>query len=1003
MSGLALAVLLFICTIVLNAAEHAGQVTFAGVPVPGATITAIQGDKTITTVSDNEGRYRLGDIDGAWTVRVEMVGFAAATKEITAGAEPAVWELTLLSFDEISKNRELQRAIVTEATPAAATTPAAAAANRPAAAPAAANTETPPPTAPADPNLANDGFLVNGSVNNGAASPFAQSAAFGNNRRGPRSLYTGGIGAVLGSSAFDARPYSFTSTPAPQPSYTDLQILGTFGGPLQIPGLFRRGPNMFVGYQRFNDNQTSTQSALVPTALERDGDFSQSVDRLGRPVQIVNPATGLPYENNRIPTGEISSQAAALLNLYPDPNVNTGERFNYQAPILTASHTDNVQVRGTQTVKQRHTLGGTFAYSRTVADTTGLFGFTDRSRTSGLDAGFNWSYRFSQQTSMRARYQVVHSSFDATPFFANRINVSGEAGITGNDQTPNNWGPPALSFASGIASPSTAQYAANDNLMQYVSADVLRTRGRHSITVGGGFRRSHYDVISQQDPRGTFGFTGALTGHDLADFMIGLPQTSSIAFGNREKLLRWWSYELFFNDDWRVSPALTVNAGLRWEFDTPMTEARGRLANLDVAPDFTAATTVTPENPQGTTTGQVYPSSMMNADYGGIQPRLGIAWRPLAGSSLVVRAGYGIYRNNSAYQSIALLLAQQPPFSKALSVASTPENPLTLADGFSGDGGSGLSTFAVDPRFRVSFSQNWQASAQRDFPASLTMIVTYLGTRGNRLIQEFLPNTDAPGAAQTCFTCPVGFVYLTSDGTSLRNAIQVEVRRRLRAGLTSTFRYTLAKATDNAASFSGATLSGGSIAQDWRDLEAERGPSSFDQRHAFTAQVQYTTGVGVTGGALLTGTTGALVKNWTFTAAMTGGSGTPVTPVYFTSLAGTGVTGSVRASTTIADPENIPDGAYANPLAFRAPLSGEWGNAGRNSIVGPPQFGLNASISRTFLFGNRLNFDWRLDITNLLNLVTYSAINTSVESTQFGLPIRANQMRKIQSTMRLRF
>src|SRR5262249_10067671 len=116
-----------------------------------------------------------------------------------------------------------------------------------------------------------DGFLINGSVNNGAASPFAQLAAFGNNRRGARSLYNGGLGILLGNSAWDTRPFSFTSQPTTKPSYSDMQILGSFAGPLKIPRLLRNGPTMFVGYQRTVDHNASTQSALMPTALERAG------------------------------------------------------------------------------------------------------------------------------------------------------------------------------------------------------------------------------------------------------------------------------------------------------------------------------------------------------------------------------------------------------------------------------------------------------------------------------------------------------------------------------------------------------------------------------------------------------------------------------------------------------------------------------------------------------------------------------------------------------------
>lgn len=215
--------------------------------------------------------------------------------------------------------------------------------------------------------------------------------------------------------------------------------------------------------------------------------------------------------------------------------------------------------------------------------------------------------------------------------------------------------------------------------------------------------------------------------------------------------------------------------------------------------------------------------------------------------------------------------------------------------------------------------------------------------------------------------------------------------------------YTLSRATDDApAAFTGASLSGASIAQDWRNLEAEQGPSSFDQRHVFTAQFQYTSGVGTGGGTLVDGLKGALLKGWTITSQLTAGSGLPLTPIYLTSVAGTGVTGTIRANETGASTA-IPDGFSANPSAFSAPLPGQWGTAGRNSIHGPAQFSLNGGLGRSFLWGNRLTADWRIDATNVLNRVTYSAVSTIVGSPQFGLPIQANTMRKLQSSLRVRF
>jgi hypothetical protein len=552
-----------------------------------------------------------------------------------------------------------------------------------------------------------------------------------------------------------------------------------------------------------------------------------------------------------------------------------------------------------------------------------------------------------------------------------------------------------------VAGLGTAQSALNHNWTHAWGAESLWSRGRHNITVGGDVRRQHWDVFSQQDARGTFAFTGAATGSDLADFMLGVPHASSIAFGNPDKYLRAPSYDAYVTDDWRVNPVLTVNAGVRWEYEAPIAELRGRLVNLDVAPGFTAVSPVVATNPVGTLTGRRYPGSLMQPDRRGFQPRIGLALRPVPGSSLVIRAGYGVYRNTSVYQPIAMVLSQQPPLSTTLSVENGSAHPITLANGFVAAPGDTSNTFAVDPDFRVGYAHSWQVLVQRDLPASLTMTATYLGTKGKRLSQEFLPNTVPMGAANPCPACPRGFVYLTSHGHSNKQTGQLQLRRRLRNGLTATIQYALSKATDDAGAFTGVRLEGAAIAQDWQHLEAEEAASNFDQRHLVTAQFQYTTGIGVRGGRMLEGLRGRLFNGWTITSQLTAGSGLPLTPVYLTAVVGTGVTGTIRPDVAAATAGSAPDGFFANPLAYAASAPGHWGNARRNSITGPRQFSFDAGIGRSFLWGDRLTFDWRINATNVLNRVTYANVN--VGSPQFGLPTLANPMRKLQSSLRMRF
>jgi trimeric autotransporter adhesin len=977
----------------LAASDYFGQVTFNGLPVPGATVTAtpreaggagVAGTKASAT-TDQDGIYHLADlVDGIWTLTIEMLGFEPITREITVPAEkePAPDALAVRSFDELAREIAAPRPdrVITDVR------------------------DQPPvdlsvligPTGMG----AADGLLINGSLNNGASTPFAIPRAIGNNRpRGP-SVRTYAAGLQLGNSAWDARPFSLAGPRPSTPSYTDTQALGTFQGPFRLPGV-RNPITVALGYQGSSTTNVNTQFTRVPTDRERAGDLSQTFDALGQPVRIVDPATGQLFADNAIPADRISPQALALLAYYPRADSAESGRFNYQAPVVTATRQDSVRSSATYTIRAQNRLNGSASYQRSVADTTSLFGFEDSRVSSGFDTQAGVSLRPSRYVTVDARYQYSRTVAESVPHFANRVNVSGMAGITGNDQDPRNWGPPSLNFASDLAALTSGRYASTTNQSHLWAADISRFRGAHTVAAGVEIRKQLNDVFGQDNPRGSFGFTGAASGSDFADFLLGLPQTSAIGFGNPDKYFRGSSYAAYITDDWRVGPALTLNVGLRWEYETPVTEARGRLVNLDVSSDVSAVSAVL-AGETGPLTGMQFSDALVRADKSGFQPRLGVAWRPVPGSSLVVRAGYGVYRSTNVYQSIAALLAAQSPFSTTFNVASDPSAPLTLANGFRVMPGATLNTFAVDPDFRPASAHNWQASVQQDLPAQLTVTATYLGTRGTNLMQQFLPNTYAPGAVDPCPACPAGFRYLVSSGRSSRHAGQVQIRRRLSAGFTAATEYTLAKAMDNAGAFAGATLDGGALAQNWLDLEAEYARSNFDQRHLVTASVEYTTGSGTSGGTLIDGWKGRLLKDWTFTANVSSGSGLPLTPVYFAPVGGTGIVGSLRPDITrIAN--DPAEGSYANRAAFSVPAPGQWGNAPRNSLTGPATFAMNAAIARTFRIGNRLNLDWRIDATNVLNHVTYGAVNTLITSPQFGLPNRANDMRRLRSSIRVRF
>ncbi|HWE51356.1 MAG TPA: carboxypeptidase regulatory-like domain-containing protein [Bryobacteraceae bacterium] len=1015
-----------LASLFLNAAEQHGQVKFGGLGVPGVTVMATRGDKTQTVITDQQGTYTFPDLaDGSWTFQVEMLCFTPIKQDvsITTGLPAPDWDLKLIPLDQIEaaagpaapKPAAIQMSTNQPAPAAAQAKNAKAKKGAPTPPPqtsfrqtdvnasAAAAVAPPPPASdafanqnPADLNQrASDGLLINGSQSNAASSPFSQSNAFGNNRRGTRSLYTGNISFIANNSALDAKPFSLTGQDTPKSAQNLLQGGFSIQGPLRIPRLLpRNGPIFVVNYQYQRNRTAVTTPYLVPTGAERNGDFSQALNALGQPAQIFNPTTGAPFTGNMIPPTQINPQAQALLNFYPLPNFAGGSRYNYQTSLINITSRNSLQTRLIKPLGNKDQVFGNFSMQDTHGQSTNLFGFVDQTRTLGTITEANWRHTLPNRVILHFSDTFSRLSSTTSPYFENRENVSGEAGISGNNQQSLNWGPPSLSFGtSAIAGLSDANAAANHNQTNKVSFDGLWYRSPHSFTWGADFARLAFNTISQSNPRGAFAFTGAAAGYDFADFLLGIPDTASLAFGNADKYFRSNSWDAFVNDDWRVSPGFTFNWGLRWEYTSPISELFGRLVNLAVGPNFSTANQVVAGNSS---------NSLLHPDLHEFQPRLSFSWRPFPASSMVVRGGYGVYYNTSVYQTIATNMAQQPPLSRSFSIPNSLSSPLTLATAFNSPPGATPNTFAIDPDFRVGYAQNWQLSVQRDLPKGLLMTATYMGIKGTRAVQEFLPNTYPVGGVSSCPACPVGYLYMTSNGNSTRESGQFQLRRRLHAGLTASVDYTYSKSIDDAA-LGGRGTANPVIAQNWLNLSGERGLSPFDQRHLVSASAQYTTGMGVSGGTLLDGWKGTLYKEWTFLTQANIGSGLPETPTLGQAIPGTGFTSILRPNFTGAPLYQAPSGLFLNPASFGIPAAGQWGNAGRDTITGPSQFTLNASVSRTFRVSDRFNMDLRVDANNALNHVSYQNYVTVVGSPLFGLPGIAGQMRQIQTTLRLRF
>jgi hypothetical protein len=1025
--------------------------------------------------------------DGTWTITIEMTGFAPVKQDVMVAPNAPVgtFEMKLLTLDEIRAAAkpvkvDVNAPVVAAAPAAPAATPAAGAATAAKGAAATPGLKTRTPAAPAKgaaagtqaasaaapdapapaPDAAtasqtSDGLLINGSVNNAATSQFSMSQAFGNTRNG-RSMYNAGLALNITNSSLNARQYSITGIPVPNAAFTNFVGSINFGGPLKIPKLLpaTRAPNFFVGYTRTQQDNNTARQAVMPTMAERGGTLlGLTTNPIYVPTNIaaVNPncytflttpspgwvplspaqisAGTAQFLGNVIPSTCIASQATQLLSYYPQPTLAATTGNNYQAATTNSTRADSYNLRMYRQIGSKNNLNGGFNVGNSRSGANSLFGFHDATRSLGMNANLSWYHRFTQRLSGNVNYNWSRNRQQQAPFFANSVNVEGQDNILGVDTAPTYWGPPGLSFQS-VYGLSDGVSAYNRNETNSVGLEVDWNKFRHNVAVGGDFRRQEFNVLTQSNPRGSFQFNGTATnggqvgaGSDFADFLLGIPDTSSISYGNADKYLRQSVYDLYARDDFRVNPEFSINYGVRWEYGAPITELKGRLVNLDIAPGFTAEAPVVASSPTGPLTGTHYPSSLVNPDKIGVAPNVGIAWRPISGSSLLIRAGYQIGHDTSVYTQAAMAMATQHgttavPLSTSLSLSNSSTCPLTMTNGFNGCALITPDQFALDPNFRVGYIQIWNFIVQRDLPGSLQMIATYLGNKGTKMTQEYLPNSYAYGGTPTCATCPVGFAYKTSGGDSTRESGQIQLRRRLRSGFTANISYIYSKSLDDAYSFGGSQGVGvnAQVAQNWQDLKAQRGLSTFDQRNVLAVTAQYTTGMGLGGHTLLDGWKGLIYKEWTVLATFNTGSGLPETPTDSYAIGGTAYSGIMRANMTGAGIHAGTGGLlYINPNAFTLPAAGQFGNARRDSIPGPDQFSLNASMNRAFRLKDRFNLTAEIDANNVLNHVVYSSWYTNVLQGQgtgaasttttnlFGTPTGANQMRTVAFQLRLRW
>jgi hypothetical protein len=859
---------------------------------------------------------------------------------------------------------------------------------------------------------------------------------FGGGGRGARvNKIQGSFSVDYGNAIFNAKPYSIQGIDQPRPGYSNANYSASLGGPLNIPHLYKSKDrtSFFVSVQLSRALSASSNTVTVPTLAERQGNFSQAVypsgPFAGQLIPIYDPLTQQPFPNNQVPNARIDAAAYGLLSFFPKPNL-PGQVLNYYFEQSLPKNSIIISGRIDHKLTNKDNLSFNYQINQGNTQSPGtLPDLNSTSATRGQNFTATYRHTFNERLINEFRFQFNRSRAAMLNDYAYQNDVTGNLGITGTSREPINFGPPNISFTN-FASLSLTAPSLRRGQTGHVSDNLRVVKGKHSFQMGFEFRRIESNTNGGTNARGSFVFNGfstaafdsqgnavAGTGFDFADFLLGLPQSTSLRYGGDNIYARSNAYIGFIQDNWRVSGRFTLSMGLRYEAYTPPIEKYDRIANLDIAPDFTGVAVVTPGQ-SGPYSG-AFPNSLINGDYNNFAPRFGFAYRPFAKRRTVVRGGYGIYFVPSIYNQIFMQLASQPPFATTSQLLTSPQSILTLENGFplpSNPSVTILNSYAVDKNYETGYVQQWNLTIQHEVKRNLVVEATYLGTKGTKLDLLRAPNRALPGSSLTTqnrllIPNAQSFLYDTSGALSIYHAAQLRIQRRMTSGFALQGMYIYGKSIDDASSIGGAG-GGGTVVQNENNLRAERGLSSFDVRHRVTLNGVYQFPFGNRKRWLNKASWMAQAfGDWQISGNALIQSGNYFTPRILGSAAnnsGTGANLSERASYD-GLPIALPSGQqsvyeYFNTLAFVAPPPGQFGDAGRNIIEGPGLFSLNASLNKTVRLrweGKSLTF--RVSAQNLLNHPTWTGLNTTVDSTNFGRLTSVRALRTLDFYMRFSF
>jgi outer membrane receptor protein involved in Fe transport len=802
------------------------------------------------------------------------------------------------------------------------------------------------------------------------------------------------------------------------------QFGATVGGPVHLPKIYdgRNRTFFLVTWDSLRLINGKTQRGITPTPEMLNGDFSKATDAFGKRIALTDPIAKAPFPNNQIPVSRFDPVALKLAAFYPKPNlVGSVNNFIAQGNGSTTTGNYGVKVDHNLTDNDRLTMAAFWKpndSSDPVADSRSplpLFGSVNN--TLDLLSYVRYLRTITPTMFLDAKASFSRKTNNQRWPYGNDRDWAGEVGFLGGTSNPVAKGLPQLTASGYIILgpaydlPKIWSY----NNFQY-AASMTWIHGKHTLKYGAEFLRIQYFSRQYGDTRGRLTFLGRNTGEPMADLLLGWPSSTSRQLDGAGPYHLVSNYSGYVQDDYKVTPTLTLNIGLRYELMMPPREKFGAWSMFipELGKQIISGTGILSQaefDARINQTGlQKYiaraadvglPPTIAKPDYNNFAPRFGFAWRPFGGTRNVIRGGYGIFYGSSSLYRMDEY-SDTYPFSINESYSAVTGNPnaLTVSDAYPAarrSVGGVTSTYGGPAEPRTQYLQSYNLTVEREFGRGTVVEVGYAGSKGTHLQRRY--DINQPGREQALRSVRpyAGFstINIISDSSnSIYNSGAITIRRRFSEKLFVRAAYTYAKSIDESSNTGGTIQYNFANAQDSRNLKGERGRSDFDIGHTFTGSFVWSPNFSRT----------ALLRDWQLSGTSIIYTGPPFTPK---------VANFNYTNGEASRPDRIAKGTLDSPTVDQwfdrtafpvVPLASyRFGSSGRNILDGPGTFVVNLSVSRRIRFREMTALQLRVDSFNTPNHPNFNLPENRVDIISGGTITRAKNNRNFQLGARLEF